>query len=99
MISFNPPSYPQNPILKMKKQVQVKTNVLPWNDKIWVHIPFLKLCGLGFGKNSPGALHASDSGSVYRITGEDQITDLLTSGFVRPKQSGKVKGGRTNEVH
>lgn len=36
----------------MKKQVQVKTNVLPWNDKIWVHIPFLKSCGLGFGKNS-----------------------------------------------
>ena len=55
--------------------------------------------GLGFGKNNPGALHASDSGSVYRITGEDQITDLLSSGFVRPKQSGKVKGGRTNEVH
>ena len=38
------------PTFKMKKQVQVKTSVLPWNDKIWVHIPFLKLYGLAILK-------------------------------------------------
>jgi hypothetical protein len=55
--------------------------------------------GLGLGKNKPGNLHANDTNSVYRVTGRDQIEDIILSGYVRPKPNGKVKGGHKNEVH
>ena len=35
--------------------------------------------------------------SVYRITGMNQITDIVNCGYVRPKE-GKLKGGHENEV-
>ena len=35
--------------------------------------------------------------SVYRVTGMDQIADIVNCGFVRPKE-GKIKGGHENEV-
>ena len=35
--------------------------------------------------------------SVYRITGINQIVDIVNSGYVRPKE-GKLKGGHENEV-
>lgn len=54
--------------------------------------------GLGLGKNNPHALRTT-SESVYRVTGQDQIDDIMTSGYIRPKPGAKVKGGHTNEVH
>ena len=54
--------------------------------------------GLGLGKNNPNALR-TNSESVYRVTGQDQIDDIISSGFIRPKPGGQVKGGHTNEVH
>lgn len=53
--------------------------------------------GIGLGKNNPNAFH-TDSNSVYRITGQSQIDDIINSGYVRPKE-GKIRGGRSNEVH
>ncbi|MBO7718355.1 hypothetical protein J6S37_02580 [Candidatus Saccharibacteria bacterium] len=35
--------------------------------------------------------------SVYRITGIDQIADIVNCGYVRPKE-GKLKGGHENEI-
>ena len=54
--------------------------------------------GLGLGKNNPNALR-TNSESVYRVTGQDQIDDIMSSGYIRPKPGGQVKGGHTNEVH
>ncbi len=39
----------------------------------------------------------TDENSVYRITGIDQIADIINCGYVRSKE-GKVKGGHENEV-
>lgn len=61
-------------------------------------IRVFKDTGLGLGKNNPYAL-STTSESVYRVTGQDQIDDIISSGFIRPKLKGKVKGGHTNEVH
>ena len=33
---------------------------------------------------------------VYRVTGMDQVEDIITSGYARSK--GKVKGGHNNEL-
>lgn len=52
--------------------------------------------GLGVGRNNPISLHTS-SEYVYRLTGMDQIADILECGYVRPKK-GKVRGGHKNEV-
>lgn len=52
--------------------------------------------GLGIGRNNPNALHTKKS-SVYRITGMNQIKDIIECGYVRPKE-GRVKGGHINEV-
>lgn len=35
--------------------------------------------------------------SIYRITGMNQLADIVNCGYVRPKE-GKLKGGHTNEV-
>lgn len=52
--------------------------------------------GLGIGRNNPVSLHTSTS-SVYRVTGMDQLADIVNCGYVRPKE-GRVKGGHENEV-
>lgn len=52
--------------------------------------------GLGIGKNNPVSLHTSTS-FVYRVTGMDQLADIVNCGYVRPKE-GRVKGGHENEV-
>ena len=39
----------------------------------------------------------TDENSVYRVTGIDQIADIINCGYVRSKE-GKVKGGHENEV-
>lgn len=39
----------------------------------------------------------TDENSVYRITGIDQIVDIINCGYVRSKE-GKLKGGHENEV-
>ena len=39
----------------------------------------------------------TNKNSVYRITGIDQIVDIINCGYVRSKE-GKVKGGHENEV-
>ncbi|MDE6284273.1 MAG: hypothetical protein K2M17_00830 [Bacilli bacterium] len=52
--------------------------------------------GLGIGKDNPISLHTSSS-FVYRITGMDQIVDIIDCGYVRPKEC-RVKGGHENEV-
>ena len=38
----------------------------------------------------------TDENSVYRVTGIDQIADIINCGYVRSKE-GKVKGGHENE--
>lgn len=52
--------------------------------------------GLGIGRNNPVSLHTSTS-SIYRVTGMDQLADIVNCGYVRPKE-GRVKGGHENEV-
>lgn len=39
----------------------------------------------------------TDENSVYRVTGIDQIVDIINCGYVRSKE-GEVKGGHENEV-
>ena len=39
----------------------------------------------------------TDEASVYRVTGINQIADIVNCGYVRPKE-GKVNGGHENEV-
>ena len=53
--------------------------------------------GLGLGKNNPNRFQTMP-GNAYRITGREQIDDMVSSGYVRPR-AGKMKGGRSNEVH
>lgn len=43
--------------------------------------------GFSLGKNNPIALH-TDSYHVYRVTGMDQIEDIIECGYVRPKGYG-----------
>ena len=52
--------------------------------------------GIGLGKNNPISLHTSKD-SIYRITGLNQIADIINCGYVRPRE-GKLKGGHVNEV-
>lgn len=52
--------------------------------------------GIAIGKNIPHALRTKEN-CVYRVTGMNQIQDILDCGFVRPR-SGKVNGGHENEV-
>lgn len=52
--------------------------------------------GLGFGKNNPVSLHTVDT-SIYRVTGLNQIEDIINCGYVRPKV-GKLKGGHEGEI-
>lgn len=44
----------------------------------------------------PNVFRTNDA-SVYRVTGMDQIADIVNCGYVRSKE-GKVKGGHENEV-
>lgn len=44
----------------------------------------------------PNVFRTNDT-SVYRVTGMDQIADIVNCGYVRSKE-GKVKGGHENEV-
>ena len=46
--------------------------------------------------NYPNVFRTNDA-SVYRITGMDQIADIVNCGYVRPKE-GKLKGGHENEI-
>ncbi|MBR3322254.1 hypothetical protein IKG05_01275 [Candidatus Saccharibacteria bacterium] len=46
--------------------------------------------------DSPNVFRTNET-SVYRITGIDQIADIINCGYVRSKE-GKVKGGHENEV-
>lgn len=51
--------------------------------------------GLRYDDN-PNVFRTNEN-SVYRVTGIDQIADIINCGYVRPKE-GKVKGGHENEV-
>jgi hypothetical protein len=42
--------------------------------------------GLGPGKDNPISLKTYDT-SVYRVTGIDQIQDIIDCGYVRPKEN------------
>lgn len=53
--------------------------------------------GLGLGKSNPNRFQTMP-GNAYRITGREQIDDMVASGYVRPR-AGKMRGGRSNEVH
>ena len=50
---------------------------------------------LAFGKDSPIAMKTNDN-FVYRVTGMDQVEDIIISGYVRSKD--KVKGDHNNEL-
>lgn len=50
---------------------------------------------LAFGKNDPIAMKTNDN-FVYRVTGMDQVEDIITTGYVRSKE--KAKGGHKNEL-
>ena len=52
--------------------------------------------GLGLGRNYPESLHTVDT-SIYRVTGFNQIEDIINCGYVRPK-AGKLKGGHKGEI-
>ena len=52
--------------------------------------------GMAIGKNIPYAMKTKED-SVYRITGMNQLKDILACGYVRPRD-GKLKGGHENEV-
>ena len=52
--------------------------------------------GIGLGRNNPISLHTS-SASIYRVTGMNQLIDIVNCGYIRPKE-GRVKGGHENEV-
>lgn len=49
--------------------------------------------GFGPGRDNPIALHTTET-SVYRVTGMNQIQDIIDCGYVRPKGYGK----RSNRV-
>lgn len=51
---------------------------------------------LSFGKNNPISL-CTDDNYAYRVTGYDQIIDIINIGYIRPKD-GKIKGGHKDEV-
>ena len=51
---------------------------------------------LAIGKNAPNRMSTKES-SVYRMTGYNQLKDILQCGYVRPRL-GKLKGGHENEV-
>lgn len=53
--------------------------------------------GLGLGKKNPNKFQTKED-ATYRITGQSQVNDIIETGYVRPPK-GKLKGGRTNEVH
>lgn len=46
--------------------------------------------------DNPNVFRTNEA-SIYRITGIDQIADIVNCGYVRSKE-GKVKGGHENEV-
>jgi len=48
------------------------------------------------GKKMPYALNTKDT-SIYRVTGFEQLADIVNTGLVKPKD-GKIKGGHQNEV-
>ncbi len=52
--------------------------------------------GFGIGRNNPNSL-STTSLSVYRVTGMNQIADIINCGYIRPKV-GLIKGGHKNEV-
>lgn len=52
---------------------------------------------VGFRYDDNPNVFRTDESSVYRITGIDQIADIINCGYVRSKE-GKVKGGHENEV-
>lgn len=49
---------------------------------------------LAFGKDNPISLKTKDT-SVYRVTGMQQIEDIINTGYVRAKEV--VKGGHKKE--
>lgn len=51
---------------------------------------------LSIGSDVSYALHTRET-SIYRITGMNQLKDILLCGYVRPRL-GKLKGGHINEV-
>lgn len=51
---------------------------------------------LAIGKNIPNSMSTSNT-SIYRVTGLNQIEDIINCGYVRPK-TGKLIGGHTNET-
>lgn len=51
---------------------------------------------LAIGKDIPIAMSTSST-SNYRVTGLNQIEDIINCGYVRPK-AGKLMGGHTNEI-
>lgn len=50
---------------------------------------------LAFGKDSPIAMKTNDN-FVYRVTGMDQVEDIITSGYARSKD--KVKDGQMGAI-
>lgn len=40
----------------------------------------------------------SEEGKIYRATKQNQIDDIIESGYIRPKE-GKMRGGKEGEVH
>ena len=52
--------------------------------------------GLSPGRNNPISLH-TDELSVYRVTSNEQIKDIIECGYVRPKGYG-ARSGRVGNV-
>ncbi len=53
-------------------------------------------CNLSLGKDNPISLKSKE-GYAYRVTGIDQINDIINCGYVRPKEYG-VRGQNHGDI-
>ena len=60
---------------------------MEYDDRINNAINSVGPCNLALGRNNPMSLKSKE-GYVYRITGMDQVEDIINCGFVRPKGYG-----------
>lgn len=54
--------------------------------------------GFGPGRSVPIAM-STDSNKVYRVTGMDQIEDIVECGYVRPKGYGSRRDGVGDKIY
>lgn len=66
------------------------------NDTIYVVKNSVGSEGISLGKNNPISLH-TDNKHVYRVTGMDQIEDIINTGYIKTKGYG-VRAQNRGEI-